>query len=133
MFKDRDDALKRMEQQLLEEEAYWDEDFLEEFDEDEDDLYEDVYGAPMPEPQVYTSAQNGYVGRFERKSPETYSGRYEAPQVYAEQPPEYLDDPELLDEPEEGGDGSLLGLSLLAIGLMAGILAVAAYWVFRFL
>ncbi len=108
MFKDRDDALKRMEQALLEEETQALPELYEEAEEDWDEL--DLYD--------YEAEEAPYVGKYEAFN--------------SDDSDEDLDD--YSDEVAgASGEGSLMGLALTALGLMAGILAVAAYWVFRFL
>ncbi len=109
MFKDRDNALKRMEQALLEEETQ----ALPEIDEEdwekpwEDDSFYD-----------FEEAQTPYVGKYEAYNSDVSD--------------EDLDDYSRQVEGSSSG-GSLLKLALTALGLMAAILAVMAYWVFRFL
>ena len=90
MFKDREDALRKMEQALMEEES-----LTEEVLEDEDDPWDEDF------PDIYNTDDSD-------EDLEDYSHRVQ-------------------EEPEKG----ILGLALLAIGLMAGIFLLAVYWYFK--
>lgn len=107
MFKDRDEALKRMEKALLEEETQ----ALPEIDEDEEEEWDevDIYD--------YEAEEAPYVGKFEAFNTDDCDEDLDS----------YSD-----EVAGSQGEGSLMGLALTALGLLAGILAVAAYWVFRF-